>query len=106
MSTIDRSNLHTLTMLARDGLAAQRRDGAGGAIIAHGERALAAAELALDAATDRTARLEAALADCYSILHALRHGHGAAEFAASAPAVELAARELLGIEERAPVPVD
>ncbi len=106
MITIDRRNLRTLTMLARDGLATHRRDGDNGAAAAQGERALAAAELALDAPADRTARLEAALADCYSMLHALRHGHGAAEFATSAPAVELTARELLGIEERAVVPFD
>ena len=104
MSTIDLATLRVLTTLARESVVARERGTPpdDGLDLDTCEDALAAAELVLERARqpDRAERLETALADCYDILHRLRHGYRENELPLNASRVEVEARELLGIRER------
>jgi hypothetical protein len=110
MSTIDHATLKILINLARESVAARE---AAARTERHDElatcrEALANAEAALRRfdGPAREEQLEAALADCYTIVHELRHGYRETELSKNASAIEREARELLGIGERRVQPID
>lgn len=110
MSTIDHVTLKILINLAREAVIARE---AAARYERHDEldtcrEALANAETALQRfdGVPREERLEAALADCYTIVHQLRHGYRESELTKNPTAIEVEARELLGIGARRLQPLD
>jgi len=109
MATLSNSTLRTLITLAREGVAAR-----GGPFvpthdldealdtIALAERTLADSQESVL----RAERLEAALADCYLVMHDLRLGYREHELPRNPQKVETEARELLGLPAPVRVAVD